>query len=110
MINDINPDQNQETTDMKDHHQMEEANHKEELIYIVIQEDQTYKDLTQEGEQAGRTQEVHSLIESSEETKRNVGHVHLDTHNRIVHITAKKRDLPNLAGNVRATTKNIIVT
>ena len=34
----------------------EEANHKEEVIDIVIQEDQTDKDLTQEGEQADQTQ------------------------------------------------------
>ena len=95
---------------MKDLHRMEGVDHKEEVIATVLQEDQTHKGLTQEGEQAGQTQEVHSLKESSGETKRNVGHVHLDTQNRIVHITVKKKDLLNNAESVVATTRNIIVT
>ena len=95
---------------MKDLHQMEGVDHKNEVIATVLPEIQTHKGLTQEGEQAGQTQEVHSLKESSGETKGNVGHVHLDTQNKIVHITVNKKSHPNLAGSVTATIKNIVVT
>ena len=82
---------------MKDLHQMEGVDHKTEVIATILPEIQTHKGLTQEGEQAGQTQEVHSLKESSGETKENVGHVHLDTQKKFVHTTVNMRSHPNLA-------------
>ena len=95
---------------MKDLHRMEGVDHKKEVIATVLPEIQTHKGLTQEGEQAGQTQEVHSLKENSGETKEDVGHVHLDTQKKFVHTTVNMRSHPNLAGSVTATIKNIVVT